>query len=320
MRERLAGRPTRANFRTGTLTVATLVPMRSVPHRVVCLLGLDDGVFPRAGAIDGDDVLARRPVHRRARPAQRGPPADARRDRRRDRAPRGHLHRRQRDDGPAAASRRTSRRAARHPRRHRGRRASSRPCATTRSRRSTRRNLDAADPFSFDTAALTGARAAAAPRAEPPSLADLVLPDRGDDVELAALVSFFKQPVKEFLRKRLEIVLVDEGEEVSDGLPVELDGLVAVGRRRPDAARPARRPDDGADPGQGVAARGAAAGTARLATREEARRRGRARRRARRLRSPRAGPRRPSTSTSTSAASAGCAAPSPTSTASGSSR
>ena len=62
MRERLAGRPTRANFRTGTLTVATLVPMRSVPHRVVCLLGMDDGVFPRAGAIDGDDVLARRPV------------------------------------------------------------------------------------------------------------------------------------------------------------------------------------------------------------------------------------------------------------------
>ena len=35
--------PTRANFRTGTLTVCTMVPMRSVPHRVVCLLGLDDG-------------------------------------------------------------------------------------------------------------------------------------------------------------------------------------------------------------------------------------------------------------------------------------
>lgn len=42
----LAGRPTRANFRTGTLTVCTMVPMRSVPHRVVCLVGLDDGVFP----------------------------------------------------------------------------------------------------------------------------------------------------------------------------------------------------------------------------------------------------------------------------------
>ena len=59
---RLGGRPTRANFRTGTLTVCTMVPMRSVPHRVVCLVGLDDGVFPRATTIDGDDVLARRPL------------------------------------------------------------------------------------------------------------------------------------------------------------------------------------------------------------------------------------------------------------------
>ena len=57
----LAGRPTRANFRTGTLTVCTMVPMRSVPHRVVCLVGLDDNVFPRVGAVDGDDALARRP-------------------------------------------------------------------------------------------------------------------------------------------------------------------------------------------------------------------------------------------------------------------
>ena len=48
--ERLAGRPTRANFRTGTLTVCTMVPMRSVPHRVVCLVGLDDGVFPRTAS------------------------------------------------------------------------------------------------------------------------------------------------------------------------------------------------------------------------------------------------------------------------------
>ena len=62
MAARLVGRPSRANFRTGSLTVCTMVPMRSVPHRVVCLLGLDDGVFPRAGSPDGDDVLARRPL------------------------------------------------------------------------------------------------------------------------------------------------------------------------------------------------------------------------------------------------------------------
>ena len=55
--ERLQGRPTRANFRTGHLTICTLVPMRSVPHRVVCLLGLDDGTFPRKAPRDGDDLL-----------------------------------------------------------------------------------------------------------------------------------------------------------------------------------------------------------------------------------------------------------------------
>ena len=60
--DHLAGRPTRANFRAGSLTVCTMVPMRSVPHRVVCLLGLDDGVFPRQRMVDGDDVLARTPV------------------------------------------------------------------------------------------------------------------------------------------------------------------------------------------------------------------------------------------------------------------
>ena len=55
--DRLRGRPTRANFRTGHLTICTLVPMRSVPHRVVCILGLDDGEFPRKAPRDGDDLL-----------------------------------------------------------------------------------------------------------------------------------------------------------------------------------------------------------------------------------------------------------------------
>ena len=31
--------------------------MRSVPHRVVCILGLDDGEFPRKAPRDGDDLL-----------------------------------------------------------------------------------------------------------------------------------------------------------------------------------------------------------------------------------------------------------------------
>ena len=59
--DRLKGQPTRANFCTGHLTVCTLVPMRSIPHRVVCLLGLDDGSFPRHVERDGDDLTARNP-------------------------------------------------------------------------------------------------------------------------------------------------------------------------------------------------------------------------------------------------------------------
>ena len=61
LEDRTAPRPTRANFRTGALTVASLVPMRSVPHRVVCLLGMDADAFPRSLTVDGDDALARDP-------------------------------------------------------------------------------------------------------------------------------------------------------------------------------------------------------------------------------------------------------------------
>ena len=93
---RLEGRPTRANFRTGHLTVCTLMPMRSVPHRVVCLLGLDDGAFPRKAPRDGDDLMLDASPGRRARPAQRGPPAPARRPAGRHRAADRHLHRQRR--------------------------------------------------------------------------------------------------------------------------------------------------------------------------------------------------------------------------------
>lgn len=60
--EQRRNRPTRTHFRTGGLTVCDLVPMRAVPYRVVCLLGLDDGVFPRPTVTDGDDITQRDPL------------------------------------------------------------------------------------------------------------------------------------------------------------------------------------------------------------------------------------------------------------------
>ena len=49
--------PSPLHFRTGDTTVCTLAPMRSVPYRVVCLLGMDDHRFPRGSRADGDDLL-----------------------------------------------------------------------------------------------------------------------------------------------------------------------------------------------------------------------------------------------------------------------
>ena len=48
-------RPPGGDFARGAITVCGLQPMRSIPFRLLCLVGLDDGVFPRLGrALDFD--------------------------------------------------------------------------------------------------------------------------------------------------------------------------------------------------------------------------------------------------------------------------
>lgn len=59
--DRLGGEPARAAFGTGAVTFCSLSPLRSVPHRVVCILGLDQDAMPR-GVTGGDDLLAAAPV------------------------------------------------------------------------------------------------------------------------------------------------------------------------------------------------------------------------------------------------------------------
>ncbi|MDX2171436.1 MAG: exodeoxyribonuclease V subunit gamma [Deltaproteobacteria bacterium] len=48
-------------FLTGAVTCCQMVPMRTIPFRVVCLLGLSDGAFPRSRRPLGFDRMARRP-------------------------------------------------------------------------------------------------------------------------------------------------------------------------------------------------------------------------------------------------------------------
>jgi exodeoxyribonuclease V gamma subunit len=223
---RLAGRPTRAGFRTGDLTVCTMVPMRSVPHRVVALLGLDDDAFPRGAGVDGDDVLARDPcigerdrrsedrqllldavlsagdrlvvLYTGADPVtgQERPPA----------VPLGELlDVLTRTVPPDAAGQLVHR----HP-----------------LQAFDPRNVDAARPFSFDRLALRAAQAAVGERRPRPQLLTAPLPELPPaDVDLAELVAFVQHPVQAFLRQRLGVRVPDEHDEVVDALSTGLEGL-----------------------------------------------------------------------------------------------
>ncbi|GAB0107503.1 exodeoxyribonuclease V subunit gamma [Nocardia sp. JMUB6875] len=223
---RLAGRPSRANFRTGELTVCTMVPMRSVPHRVVVLLGLDDEVFPRTGGVDGDDALAR---HRLPG----------------DRDPRSEDRQLLLDAIMAAGERLVLLHTGSDPvsgahrppaiplaelldtvRAHVGASAMDRVVTRHPLQPFDRRNFRIEDPFSFDTVALAGAQAAGrAPQPRPLFLPTPLPEAERGDVELADLVSFAEHPVRAFLWQRLGIRVPEEEEEIADRLPIELDGL-----------------------------------------------------------------------------------------------
>lgn len=56
--EIVSGAPGRQPLRTGAITATSLVPLRGVPFKVVCLVGFDEGTVP-SGDADGDDLLER---------------------------------------------------------------------------------------------------------------------------------------------------------------------------------------------------------------------------------------------------------------------
>jgi exodeoxyribonuclease V gamma subunit len=49
-------------FLTGGVTFCAMVPMRSIPFRVVCLLGMNDADFPRVRRAPGFDLMAQKPM------------------------------------------------------------------------------------------------------------------------------------------------------------------------------------------------------------------------------------------------------------------
>jgi len=253
--DRLRGRPTRANFRTGHLTICTLVPMRSVPHRVVCVLGLDDGEFPRRSRRDGDDLLLADPHvgDRDPRTEDRQmlldalmaaterliityTGADERTNLRRPPAvPVGEL---------LDVVDRTLRCETGEPR---DRLVVHHPLQPFDPRNFVPGKLVPGRPWSFDPQALAGARAIERPRHPDAPFLPAPLPPRSDTViELDNLVRFVEQPVRAFLRDRLGISVSEFFDEVQDELPVELDALGkwGVGQRLLDGVLAGAELDD----------------------------------------------------------------------------
>lgn len=218
----LGGTPVRAGFRSGKITVTSLAPLRGVPHRVVAVLGLDDGEFPRPARRDGDDLLARDPH-----------PDDP--DRSRD-------DRRLLWEAARSAEQQLLLFYSGHDERTGAVRAPAVPLAELVEslhldviehplqpfdpRAFVPGALVARRPFSFDAVAFAGARAITSPRNEVRPFLDGPIPlPAFDIVELDQVTRFLTHPVREFLKQGLEIVVPGDEEVGSSEIAVELSGL-----------------------------------------------------------------------------------------------
>lgn len=213
----LTGRGARPAFGTGALVVGTLAELATVPHRVLCVVGVDDRGFPRRGVGDGDDLLRARP-----RPGDPDAGADDRQalldalGSARERLVviyQGHSSLTHEVYPPASGLVDLIEACGVEPAHE-----ALQPFSPSYFR---------AEPTSFDRASLRAARALVAPRAprpEPFRVGYLPLPGPVEAVELEQVGRFLAHPAKYFLRQRAGLSLGDD-DEITDDLPLELGGL-----------------------------------------------------------------------------------------------
>ena len=232
--DRLVGAPGRPDFFRGGVTISSMTPLRNIPHRVMCVLGLDQAAFG-AASVDGDDLAAANPIV-----GDRDPRAEVRQsllevvlaagDRLvvlRD----GHdvrtnqeIHRavavaELRDAvvgivDPTEQEAFARRLEITHPRQPFDE-LCFRPGA-----------IDPDRPWGFDGGALAGALARRR-RSDvvEPFLSARLEPDRSTVIELEDLHRFLKHPVRRFLEGRLGIRLPSSEDAVSGLFPVNLAAL-----------------------------------------------------------------------------------------------
>ncbi|MBF6370542.1 exodeoxyribonuclease V subunit gamma, partial [Nocardia puris] len=174
----------------------------------------DDDVFPRTGGVDGDDVLAREPLlgEREPRSEDRQLLLDA------VLAARERLLIFHTGADPVTGSPRPPAISVAElldvERAHVGADAMAQVLTRHPLQSFDRRNFDPAAPFSFDTVALAGARAAArVPEPAPPFLPEPLPPAERGDVALADLIAFAEHPVRGFLGQRLGLRVPEHEED-----------------------------------------------------------------------------------------------------------
>jgi exodeoxyribonuclease V gamma subunit len=235
--DRLQGAPRRSEFFRGGITVSSLTPLRWLPFRVICLLGLDEVGTSGSGAVDGDDLAATSPL------VGDGDPRSEVRQALLEAvlAARDHLvitrtghDLRTNREVPATtvlAELRdtiTSTLAPAHEGDYARLIETVHPCQRFDDRCFSRGELNVPGPFSFDAGAFAGAVARGKRTAVNRPFLEGVLPVAANTesvISLAELKRFFNHPIKAFLRQGLQLHLLGEDADASDDLVTSLGGL-----------------------------------------------------------------------------------------------
>ncbi len=225
-------------FLTGGLTFCRMMPLRSIPFRVVCLIGMNDGSYPRRERAPGFDLIARDPHPRRGDRSRRED------DRylfleallsAREKLYISYLGRSLRDNSETFPSVLVSELLDYVEKGFRG------PAGNLRDwlvvphpmQPFSRAYLDPGSPFVFSYSEhwLGGGRAPER-REDPeePTFVEGPLGEPGDEfhqLDLTVLVRFLKNPARYFLRERLGLHLGEEEQEPEDEEAFALDPLTA---------------------------------------------------------------------------------------------
>lgn len=230
----LSSAGSRGGFLGHGVTFANLVPMRNVPARVVCLLGLDDGQFPRQQARRSFDLIASEP--------RRGDRSRREDDRlaflesllnARDVFYLSYSGRDERDDTESPPSVVVTELLDYCERNFAGVAGSDSIAVVHPLHPFSRRYFDASDERLFSYSDLYCAAARSTATEMPPLFLDGALGQPaevdarlfGEALDIETLVAFFKKPAKFLLRERLQIVYGEDAEPLDTRDPYERGGL-----------------------------------------------------------------------------------------------